>query len=310
MEMPLILLLAVLLDAAFGEPPNAIHPVAWMGKVTAFLEKGAPEKSRVAQFIYGILIVIVTMVVFAAPTHFLLGYLEQLNLIAYVIAGAVWFKLMFSLRGLRKAALTIRKLLSENKLDEARFALRALVKRDTRELNQPLMVSATVESVAENLTDSFVAPLCYYLLLGVPGAVAYRVGNTLDAMIGYRGKYEYLGKFASRLDTVLNYLPARLAAFLIMAAALFTGLNAGGAWRVALREHRKTASPNAGWTMAAAAGALGVRLENSGHYRLGEANPPPAITSIDASLQLVQVAAVIWTGICLAAGVIYCVVTT
>ncbi|MDD4860167.1 MAG: cobalamin biosynthesis protein, partial [Dehalococcoidales bacterium] len=310
MENIAILLLAVIFDAALGEPPNVIHPVAWMGKVASLVEKGSPRQSPVAQFIYGVFIVLITMAVFVVPTYFLLGYLAQMNTIIYIIVAPIWFKLTFSLRGLRRAALTIRELLSKDKLDEARFELRALVKRDTRELSPALMVSATVESVAENLTDSFVAPLFYFTLLGIPGAIGYRAVNTLDAMIGYRGKYEYLGKFASRLDTILNYLPARIAALFIILAALFSGKSAKNSWQIAFREHRKTASPNAGWTMAAAAGALGVQLEKTGHYRLGEANPLPNVTVIDASLRLVQVAALGWTAVCIAAGVIHYVVGT
>lgn len=310
MEMLAILLFAVLLDVALGEPPNTVHPVAWMGKIASLVEKGSPSRGNTKQFFYGILIVLLTMAVFVIPVYFLLSYLDSINTIAYITVGALLFKFTFSLRGLQQAALTIERLLRGDKLDEARFELRALVKRDTRELSQPLLVSATVESVAENLTDSFVAPLFYFLLFGIPGAFAYRVVNTLDAMIGYHGKYEYLGKFASRLDTVLNYLPARIAALLIISATWLSRRSARNAWRVALSEHRKTASPNAGWTMAAAAGALNVRLEKVGHYRLGETNPLPAVATIAASLQLVQIAALAWTVICLVAGVIYFAITT
>ena len=133
------------------------------------------------------------------------------------------------------------------------------------DLPQPLLVSATVESVAENTSDSFVAPLFYFLLLGIPGAIAYRVVNTLDAMVGYHGEYEYLGKFASKLDDVLNFIPARLTALLLVVAAFLSKRSASASWRVALSDHSKTESPNAGWPMAAVAGALNVQLETVGH---------------------------------------------
>ncbi|MFC1864895.1 CobD/CbiB family cobalamin biosynthesis protein, partial [Chloroflexota bacterium] len=120
-----------------------------------------------------------------------------------------------------------------------------------------------------------VAPLFYFLLFGVPGAIAYRVVNTLDAMVGYHGEYEYLGKFASRLDDVLNFIPARLTALLLVLASFLSGRGARASWQVTLREHSKTESPNAGWVMAAVAGALSVQLERVGHYRLGEADTPP-----------------------------------
>ncbi len=172
------------------------------------------------------------------------------------------------------------------------------------------MVSATVESVAENIVDSFVAPLFYFLLLGIPGAVAYRVVNTLDAMIGYHGKYEYLGKFASRLDDVLNFIPARVTVFLLVFASFLSGRDARAAWQVALNEHSRTESPNAGWTMAAAAGALNVQLVKVGHYRLGAAATPLVPQTIDAALRLVLISMLSWAGICFMAGGIRFAVTT
>ena len=134
----------------------------------------------------------------------------------------------FSIKGLRRAAFKIKNLLQDDDLDKTRFELRALVSRDTAGLPRPLLASAAVESVAEGTCDSLVAPLFYFLLLGVPGAIGYRVVNTLDAMIGYHGKYEYLGKFAARLDDVLNYIPARLAALLLVLAAAFQKSRDGG----------------------------------------------------------------------------------
>jgi adenosylcobinamide-phosphate synthase len=153
-------------------------------------------------------------------------------------------------------------------------------------------VSAAIESLAENLSDSFVAPLFYFVILGVPGALAYRAINTLDAMIGYHGRFEYLGKVAARLDDLVNWLPARLTAYLLaLGGALFIpeggpARSTGGrlsvvfpqegagmrAWQIARRDHAQTESPNAGWPMAAMAGALGVRLEKVGHYVLGDAD--------------------------------------
>ena len=186
--MLLIILLALILDLAFGELPNAIHPVAWMGKVALYLKKIYSGRSHIGQFVLGIGIVLFTIILFTVPVYFLLGYLEHFNTVIYVVVGGVLFKFTFSLRGLRQAAIKVKKLLIEDKLDEARFELRALVSRDTRNLSRSLLVSATVESVAENLSDSFVAPLFYYLIFGVPGAIAYRVVNTIDAMIGYHGQ--------------------------------------------------------------------------------------------------------------------------
>ncbi|MFO8143238.1 MAG: adenosylcobinamide-phosphate synthase CbiB [Dehalococcoidales bacterium] len=185
----------------------------------------------------------------------------------------------------------------EKNLDRARSALQALVSRDTSSLPRPLLVSAAVESTAESACDSFVAPLLFFLIFGVPGALAYRCVNTLDSMIGYHGKYEYLGKFPSRLDDVLNYIPARITAMLVVAAAFFSGRDYRRSWRVAFGEHGQTDSPNAGWPMAAAAGAMGVRLEKVGQYRLGNGSPPVPGTIGDV-VGLVGVAAAMWMLVC------------
>ena len=308
MEMLAILALALALDWSLGEPPNSVHPVFWMGKLASFLEKGGAPGSSAFQFIYGMSMTIWLSALFAAAAFYALVLLKGLGIVAYVIVGAALLKSSFSLQGLRRAALQVKERLSNDNLDGARHELRSLVSRDTRDMSESLAVSATVESVAENICDSFVAPLFYFLFLGIPGAIAYRVVNTLDAMIGYHGKYEYLGKFAARLDDVLNFIPARLSAGLIVLASLFSG-RGRAAWRGALGEHSNTESPNAGWTMAAMAGALGIYLEKVGYYRLGGAGATPAQADIDASLRLVTTACLLWAAICFIAGGTYFALT-
>ena len=310
MSILLLLALALIMDIAFGEPSDAFHPVAWMGKVISFLEKRGLSRPTSSHFAYGIMITIAIVALFTIPTYFLLSYLKGVSLVAYVIVGALVLKLAFSFRGLRRTALKIKDLLQDNKLDKARFELRALVSRDTSTLSQPQLVSATMESVAESTCDSFVAPLFFFLIFGVPGAIAYRVVSTLDSRIGYHGRYEYLGKFASRVDDVLNYIPARITALLLVAAAFFSGRNGKRAWQVALSDHSKTASPNAGWPMAAAAGALNVQLEKANHYKLGNGGAALTPKTIDKSLTLMQLAAMFWVLICFASRGGYLVYTT
>ena len=310
MDILLILSIALAIDLVLGEPPRPIHPVVWVGKVISFLERGGISQRPWVQFIYGSGITLVTIGLFVTPAYFMLLYLKSFSLVAYVIIGAVLYKSTFSLRGLRQAALRLKRLLVEDKLNEARLELRSLVSRDTHGLSKLLVVSATVESVAENTCDSFVAPLFYFLLLGVPGAIAYRVVNTLDAMVGYHGEYEYLGKFASRLDDVLNFIPARLTALLLVLATFLSGRGAPASWRVMLHDHAKTESPNAGWTIAAMAGGLGVQLEKVGHYRLGEADTPLIPETIDAALNLMLLSMLAWLLICFLVGVVHFVFTS
>ncbi len=265
----LILVLAVVIDQLIGEPPALVHPVVWMGKVIAVLERLSPRGS-VGQLGYGAFMVMVVVATFGLATYYVLDWLRAWNVVAYVIAGAFLLKTNFAIRELRHAALRVLTSLKAGQLDAARTHLRHLVSRDTSKLDEPLVVAATVESVAENVTDSFLAPLLYFLILGVPGAVAYRAINTLDSMIGYRGEYEYLGKPAARLDDLINFVPSRLGGALTVVASWLSQADAVRAWRVMLRDHALTESPNAGWTMSAMSGALGVQLEKVGHYRLGD----------------------------------------
>jgi adenosylcobinamide-phosphate synthase len=309
MEALFILLLALALDLALGEPPSVIHPVVRMGKLVSFLIKGGRQNSPTAQFFYGLGVVLVTIGIFAAPVFFALFYLKNVNVVAYVIIAAMILKTTFSLRELRRSALKIKHLLAEDKLGEARFELRALVGRDTSKLDKSLMASATIESVAENSCDSFVAPLFYFLFLGVPGAIAYRVINTLDAMIGHHGEFEYLGKFAAHLDSIANFVPARITALIIVLAAQMQKMNVSGAWRIMRRDRNRTESPNAGWTMSAIAGALDVQLEKVGYYKLGDNHNSLSLSTIDASLQIVMTTALVWSLLVILAEVIYHVTT-
>lgn len=302
MDILLILLVALAVDLALGEPPRAIHPVVWMGKVASPLVKVGASHSCLAQFVYGMGMSLFLIGLFAAATYFILFYLKNLSIVAYVIVGAALLKSTFSLRELRGVAFRVKELLLRGELDKAHHELRSLVSRETKGLPKPLVVSATVESVAENTCDSFVAPLFYFLLFGVPGAIAYRAVNTLDAMVGYHGKYEYLGKFASKLDDALNFIPARLTALLLVLASFLSGRDARASWQVAFSEHSKTESPNAGWTMAAVAGALNVQLGKVGHYKLGKAGAPLIPETINASLQLMQITGLIWVIICFIVG--------
>jgi adenosylcobinamide-phosphate synthase len=196
-----------------------------------------------------------------------------------VVLEGVALKSMLSLRGLAGAALGVRDALARADLRAARSAVaRDLVSRPTATLDAGQVASATVESVAENLTDAFLAPLLFFAVFGLPGAVVYRVINTADAMIGYRdGPLLYFGRLAARLDDAFNLVPARLAALLIVASAPLAGADARRALSTLRREHSRTASPNAGWTMSAMAGALGVTLDKPGAYTLGAgAAPTPA----------------------------------
>ncbi len=264
------LLIALALDLLVGEPPAALHPVVWMGKLVKFWERFAPRQNHDLQLLYGLFTLLVSVGGVLWLGFGFLNWLRGVSFVAVLLVEAGLLKCCFSVRMLGDVGLKIRHLLTQGRLEEARFEMRSLVSRDVSKLTEQLIIAATIESVAENSTDSFVSPIFFFALLGLPGALAYRLVNTFDSMIGYRGKYEYLGKAAARLDDVLNYLPARFTALLLIVCAGWYGGDRQNAWKIARRDHAITASPNAGWTMAAIAGALHAQLEKVGYYKLGD----------------------------------------
>lgn len=284
----LVILLALLLDLALGEPPNRCHPTVWMGKTVALAERIAPGPSRApaAQFAYGAAMALLLPAAWGALAWAIAAGLWTLHPLAYIAVGAIILKTTFAVRMLHRVAAGVGQLLTAGDLDAARRQMSSLVSRDAAQLTAGQMAAAAIESVAENITDSIVGPLLAFALFGLPGAIAYRAVNTLDSMIGYRGRYEYLGKASARLDDVINLLPARLAALLLWIATLLLPRMSGrNAVRIMRAHRRRTASPNAGWTMAAMAGALAVTLEKAGHYRLGDPAPEPAAHHIQQATQ-------------------------
>jgi adenosylcobinamide-phosphate synthase len=269
---------ALALDVAVGEPPNALHPVVWMGRFLRALRRRAP-RARASAFIYGLGMALAGPLVFGLGSWALIRALAPAALLQIVVEIFL-LKSALAVRALGAAAAAVGRALGEGDLPTARIALRSLVSRDPSTLSPSLVAAAAVESVAENSSDSLVAPLFWYLIGGVPAALAYRACNTLDAMIGYHGETEWLGKAAARLDDAANLIPARLTAALLVAASALGGASARGALRVWWRDGGATESPNAGRPMAAMAGALDVQLEKVGHYRLGDGRAPSGAPEI------------------------------
>ncbi len=280
-----VIVLAATLDRVLPEPPPAIHPVVWIGRATDLLTRRRPG-APVAAFSYGAAVVVLMVGVSGFLAWLVMEALVTLGPVPYVLGGAVLFRTTFTVRGLAAAANKTRRALEEDRLDDARESLKALVSRDAATLTPPLVAAAAVESVAENTTDSYISPWLAFAILGVPGAVAYRAVNTLDSMLGFRGPNEYLGKAAARLDDLVNLIPARFSALLLLTSGAAMRLPVARAWRGMLRDQRITESPNAGWTMGAAAWLLGVELEKPGHYRLGQGLRDPQARDIAAVTRL------------------------
>ncbi len=280
-----LLTLAVGMDELYGEPPDVIHPVVWMGRALAWLETHAPRRDA-ARLAYG------SAVGLGLPAAWgcLAGLVER---VAPWPVQALVLKPTFAGRALIEAAGRVEDALEAGCLGEARQELRALVSRPTAELDGQLASAAAIESLAENVVDSWVAPLVAYALFGLKGGYAYRAANTADAMWGYHTpRYEWLGKAAARLDDVLNWAPARLGMLFLLMSADRRRAALAAWWRDAGR----TASPNAGQTMACVAGALEVRLEKRGHYLLNRTARLPGPRDIAHARRLVRTAMVFAAG--------------
>jgi adenosylcobinamide-phosphate synthase len=287
---PKMLAVALAIDVLLADPPNAVHPVAWIGRLTGALIRRAPKTGPGRQLVAGGLIVLTVCGACGGSVLVLARATATTPTLAFWL-GAVVLKCTFAIRGLGAAGRVVRVALSKGRVGDARLALSALCSRDAASLGERQLAASTIESLAENLSDSFVAPLLAYAVFGLWGAVVYRAANTLDAMIGYRGRHEYLGKIAARFDDLLNLIPARLTAGLLLMAGGLTGADVRGGLRILRRDRGVTASPNAGWPMATMAGLLGVALEKPGHYRLGDATRPVIADDIARAWRIVALAA-------------------
>ncbi len=290
-----VMVLALLLDHAFGDLPNRWHPVAWMGTLVSFARRYAPNNGSAAQFLVGAAVVLGGALLTGLVGQ---GATKACGLLPRPFSWlleAFLLKQTVALHGLAHAAEAVATPLALGDEIEARHQLSwHLVSRDTTTLDATHIAAATIESVAENASDGVIAPLVTYAGRGLPGAFVYRWLNTVDALWGYRDPArEWLGKAGARADDVANLVPARLtAALLLAAAALFRG-KPGQAWHIWQRDAGLTASPNAGHPMSAMAGALGVELEKVGHYRLGKGLASPNVGDIHRAVTLMRGATVV-----------------
>ncbi len=282
-----ILLLAVGMDLMLGEPPAGVHPVVLMGRLISLL-KGRARRTRG----WGLAIALVVILSSAGVGHLLIAAGDLLGLGMGVLVSAYLLKSTIAIRCLIQTSSEIGRLVEED-FNRAKRLLPALVSRNPQKLTRTQATSAVIESLTENYVDTIVSPLFYYLLfspigLGVEAALAFKATNTLDSMLGYRTvELRELGWASARIDDLANWAPARLSLPILAAAR---PSRAGQALRVALRDHAATPSPNSGWPMAAAAGALGIRLEKPGVYVVGEGGAEPSTGDLKPALRLVETA--------------------
>ena len=284
MVFAIALLFALLLDRAFGEPGARWHPVVWMGRYLAWMGRLIAPRERLPSpnwpaFSAGALAWYGGAMALGVLAYLLQAYVLLLpEALAGLVLGAL-LKPMLAWRMLRSEVAGVEWALGQS-LEAGRSRLGRLVSRDVMQLDESQVRESAIESLAENLNDSVIAPLFWFALFGLPGAVVYRFANTADAMWGYRGfrggqDWEWAGKWAARADDVLSWVPARISALLI-------ALMAGGLPLAHVnREAARTPSPNSGWPMAAMALAVGVRLRKPGVYALnGEGRAPAAADTV------------------------------
>ncbi|HZS57869.1 MAG TPA: adenosylcobinamide-phosphate synthase CbiB [Gemmatimonadaceae bacterium] len=267
---------AMVLDWAFGEPPSALHPTVWMGRAIAAVPRGS--------FLDGAAALLGVTLASAGIASLVPKVLEPVAL-----------KPALSLRALLEAGEEVERALRADDLGEARRLLAYhLVSRDVSNLDASYVAGAAISSLAENLSDSVVAPLLAYRLGGLPAAYAYRAINTADAMLGYHTpELEWFGKPAARTDDVVNWVPARLSALLI---AIASG-NPRPSLTVARADARRCPSPNGGWPMAAMAGALGVMLVKRGVYTLHAGGRAPTPDDLARARDVTALSAVLATAL-------------
>ena len=280
-----IIIIAVVIDVIFGEPHAKIHPVVWMGKLIDFFKEHLISyRSKIS----GIILTSLVVMIFTLATYVLL-HLSAFNYILYILISSIILSTTFAIKVLLTSAENMKNDIDCN-IEKARKSMSYLVSRNTMELTEEDLISATIETLTENITDSIIAPLFYAFIFGVLGAVVYRVINTLDAMVGYKTPEKIkIGWCPAKLDDVLNFIPARITGILVVIAAAFLRLNWKNAYEIMRRDARKPDSPNSGYSMAAAAGALDIKLEKIGYYEIGDELSPLTTDKITEAVLLSKI---------------------
>lgn len=262
------ILLGFILDTIIGDPYKLPHPIRWIGSFISILEKLCRKiaKSNTMLMILGAILVFIVVFVSGGITLLVLK-LASFNKYAYLIVSSVICYYMLAGKSLKTESMKVYKAFENNDTEGARKAVSMIVGRDTQSLTKEGIIKAAVETVAENSSDGVVAPLIYMIIFGPVGGVVYKAVNTMDSMIGYvEEKYFYIGKFAAKLDDVLNYIPARISGILVIISAFILRYDYKNAFMIFKRDRRKHASPNSAQTESAMAGALGVQLAGDATY--------------------------------------------
>ncbi len=306
---PLVIFLALLLDLTLGDPRWLPHPVVGIGRLISLLDRGL-YRTWLNERFAGVLLLLVVVGCSAGTTWILLEMLGTLLPLLGWVAVIVVSSTCLASRSLHTESARVASALLEGDLPTARRYLSYIVGRDTNQLEEPEIWRAVVETVAENTSDGIIAPLFWLTLGGPVAAMAYKAVSTLDSMVGYKNRrYLRFGWASARMDDLLNFVPARISALLLILAAPLAGCTAAGAARITLRDRWNHPSPNSGHPEAAAAGALGVRLGGAASYSgvssfkeyIGDQLRPLDERAYRGMIKLMYLSTLLMAGLCMAA---------
>jgi len=302
-ESLLIIGFALLLDFKFGDPKNKYHPTAWIGSFLAKLTPIAKNDNSTIEKFGGVCIVVITSVLvilllFTLNIGISLITVDYVSLIISVIIGGLLLKSTIAIHGMEKHAKSVLESLDEKNLDMARNNLSMIVKRNTKNLDKNHIISGVLESISENTVDGVTGPLFYYAIFGLPGAFVYRVINTADSMIGYKTDiFKNVGWFAATCDSILNYIPSRLTGLVMIISSAILQNNWKESYKIMIRDGKKTESPNAGYPMAALAGALETKFEKINHYKLGDGEIILTKEHVYSAISIMKLTSILFFGI-------------
>jgi adenosylcobinamide-phosphate synthase len=298
-EIILTLIIAFVIDGLIGEPPNRLHPVVQIGKIinlfTIFTKNLSTNKGKHFEKLMGSILAI-GLPTFVGLIFYLISVqsFHLLGTLIFILLSALILKVSFSIKAMDNHIHDIITELSNHNLDIARKNLAKIVSRDTNTLSEPKILSACIECIAESFVDGVLSPLFYYGFLNTSGAMVYRTINTLDSMIAYKdGYYRHYGWMAAKLDTLMNFIPARISPAFLIPAIIICRKDWKNALRILKRDRNRLESSNAGIPMAIMAGGLNTQLEKDNHYKLGDLNEEPTIQKCKISLKITKIAAVI-----------------
>jgi len=264
------LLLGYILDLIFGDPYNIPHPIRYIGnlisKVEKLLRKIFPKTSK-GELLAGFFMPIIVVGISVGVSFFILKVTYKIHFVFGFLVESVMCYQMLATKCLKDESMKVYKSLKASDLEKSRENVSMIVGRDTQSLDVTGVTKATVETIAENTSDGIIAPIIYMSLFGAVGGFFYKSVNTLDSMIGYKNdKYLYFGRVSAKLDDILNYIPARISALIVICSSAILNLDYKSAFRVWKRDSRNHPSPNSAQTESAFAGALNVQLAGDMYY--------------------------------------------